>query len=964
MSLVALANHIASKGRGDDKMLVHMTPGEVQGLQALALAHGGSLTVNPETGLVEAGWLKKLLPAIAGFALNFIAPGVGTAIGAALGGLSGAVGSAIAVGGITGLATGSLKQGIMAGLGAYGGASLASGIAGAAGAQGVAGALGVEGAATGAGSQAAMLAEQTAGFGSEGLQKLAESAAVAKGASPSLIPAMSAGIQNLGTAAGRSAFMEGIGGPTALRNAALMAAAPVIADQLVPTTTQMPSGVTGFSYTPRIRPMAYNQYTGELQQLPMFSAINRGQGQTASAPAPAPAPQDDQQPGGMASGGIVALANGGMPNIKEFMDKTGADFLTASDMLYGVIGSNQDTRNWNSIMAASDPLAAARQATNAMYGGVQQKTVNDTPMLVRGSTPEGINPLLTSGVSRAQNFGIGLTGGEQYLLSPEQIAALNRPATPAPAPQTSTTIDVPEVTEGSTVTGSTGQDRTYGGTTTTPTYTAPEPKVTQGAAFQPTPQTMSQVRSAYEQGGGATRMPTITDITPGQRTYTQNAVADMLTRYLQGNPNATFNEVLDFAKAKGIPEMQARAAYNEFRFASMTGATKSAYDYLMGRGDYPVNQVLSGNAPLMKPYLEASGISTAGDFYGRKTIPTDPTRRTSQGTDTTTGGTGNDTVTGGTGGTGGSTVTNSAITGGGTSTTGGGVTTLVGGTTTGGTTLNTETGDTYTPLSGTPITDALFGTQDTSNVEVVDRSTYTDSAMNELLANEAALNASRAEVEDVLNVENIERDILNDQMDAALVDEIMRAREMESVAAEDQDIRDALLEQAELDNQRRMELDQMLEGASQGYDWNAWDGEAAGYDGGGGRYTADEMALMAGMRKGGLAAIAAAAAHGGRIQRYNLGGYSDGGRLLRGPGDGVSDSIPATIGNRQPARLADGEFVIPARIVSELGNGSTEAGARKLYAMMDRVQRARSKTVGKGRNKVAKNTRADQHLPA
>lgn len=107
---------------------------------------------------------------------------------------------------------------------------------------------------------------------------------------------------------------------------------------------------------------------------------------------------------------------------------------------------------------------------------------------------------------------------------------------------------------------------------------------------------------------------------------------------------------------------------------------------------------------------------------------------------------------------------------------------------------------------------------------------------------------------------------------------------------------------------------------------------------------------------------------GGIKQRYayggnsHLGDYSDGGRLLRGPGDGVSDSIPAMIGRRQPARLADGEFVVPARIVSELGNGSTEAGARKLYAMMDRVQRARRKTVGKG--KVAKNSRADRYLPA
>jgi hypothetical protein len=94
---------------------------------------------------------------------------------------------------------------------------------------------------------------------------------------------------------------------------------------------------------------------------------------------------------------------------------------------------------------------------------------------------------------------------------------------------------------------------------------------------------------------------------------------------------------------------------------------------------------------------------------------------------------------------------------------------------------------------------------------------------------------------------------------------------------------------------------------------------------------------------------------------YTLGSYSDGGRLLKGPGDGVSDSIPASIGDRQPARLADGEFVVPARIVSELGNGSTEAGARKLYAMMDRVQKQRSKTTGKG--KVAVNSKADKYMP-
>lgn len=91
-----------------------------------------------------------------------------------------------------------------------------------------------------------------------------------------------------------------------------------------------------------------------------------------------------------------------------------------------------------------------------------------------------------------------------------------------------------------------------------------------------------------------------------------------------------------------------------------------------------------------------------------------------------------------------------------------------------------------------------------------------------------------------------------------------------------------------------------------------------------------------------------------------LGSYSDGGRMLKGPGDGVSDSIPAVIGGHQKAALADGEFVVPARIVSEIGNGSSDAGARKLYAMMDRIQNARKKTT----KNVAANTRAEKYLPA
>lgn len=85
------------------------------------------------------------------------------------------------------------------------------------------------------------------------------------------------------------------------------------------------------------------------------------------------------------------------------------------------------------------------------------------------------------------------------------------------------------------------------------------------------------------------------------------------------------------------------------------------------------------------------------------------------------------------------------------------------------------------------------------------------------------------------------------------------------------------------------------------------------------------------------------AAQGG-IMHSSLGGYAAGGnpRLLKGPGDGMSDDIPATINARQPARLADGEFVVPADVVSHLGNGSTDAGAKKLHEMMTKVRKERT----------------------
>jgi hypothetical protein len=113
------AQEVQQYGRGNDTMLMHVTPGEVQGLQALAQRHGGSLTTNPHTGLPEAGFLESILPMLAGGALTFLSGGALTPLM-----------SAALVGGGTGLATGDLNKGLMAGLGAFGGAGIGGALSG------------------------------------------------------------------------------------------------------------------------------------------------------------------------------------------------------------------------------------------------------------------------------------------------------------------------------------------------------------------------------------------------------------------------------------------------------------------------------------------------------------------------------------------------------------------------------------------------------------------------------------------------------------------------------------------------------------------------------------------------------------------------------------------------------------------------------------------------------------------
>jgi len=295
--LTAAAQQIQKQGRDGDTMLVHMAPSEVKGLDAIARAYGGQITTNPSTGLPEASFLKRLLPTLIGAGLSFI-PGVGPLMAAGL------------VGGFETLRTGNLGKGLIAGLGAFGGAGMAGGLAGAAAASPAATAanLGVQGAATGAGSQSAMLAAQNAAFGQAGLEATRQAAAGAAGAAvPSAASSAAAmplqGIKALGTEAGRAGFMSGVGGTKGALTTAGALAAPSM------MTEEAPAGPTGsgtytrpYTFTRTPRPGAYSSVPS-----PGAGSFERRYFDDTFTAMPI------QKVADFAMGGLTAFARGGLP---------------------------------------------------------------------------------------------------------------------------------------------------------------------------------------------------------------------------------------------------------------------------------------------------------------------------------------------------------------------------------------------------------------------------------------------------------------------------------------------------------------------------------------------------------------------------------------------------------------------------------------------------------------------------
>ena len=300
MSLHKFADMVAKQGRGDDSLLIHMTPDEVQRLQAFAQANGRSLTINPETGLPEAGMLSDLFKAVAPIALGaFLGPG---AFGIAGMGLSAGT-AGLVTGGLTTLATGSLSRGLMAGLGAYGGAGLAEGLTSAGTSAGLSEAL--AGSSTGTGPQ--IFGDVAAAQGSSGQ---AFNEFLKSSANPATMSASEAASAGLKAAASdpMSFAKQNFGNIAA-------AAAPIMAGAMVPTTTKMPAE-TNPAY---IRQKLYDPYTQTYKSLTPVKASEWGSRSFSDAYTNPQTGQmatlDVRKPTGMAGGGIASLAGGGQPSV-------------------------------------------------------------------------------------------------------------------------------------------------------------------------------------------------------------------------------------------------------------------------------------------------------------------------------------------------------------------------------------------------------------------------------------------------------------------------------------------------------------------------------------------------------------------------------------------------------------------------------------------------------------------------
>jgi hypothetical protein len=863
-------------------MLVHMSPREVESLQALAKANGGTLTINPNTGLPEAGFLDSLLPIAAGFLLG--PAGFGIA--------SSALGAGAIVGGITTLATGSLQKGLMAGFGAYGGAGLGAGLAGVGES-----ALGTEAYNT------AMA--NTIEPGLEGItqREFVEQSVADRIKDATPWEKLSAGF-NASTASPTAAWDFAKNNGQAL----LAATSPVLAGSGVQTTTSAPQTPSYY------RPFMYDPQTQGLQALTPVSGKGIKEGGLT----------------GLCGGGAVAFADGGSttmvsPYINAIEHPETIPLMSGETQEQGLarVQAQQqelDERNKRRMEAAGQQAPATidytqspaglnaanptvqteadreywRQRGAGMAGsGFTTGSADDSGNAQRqnayiqslmANNPAPVGPTnaqrqydaqLEQARTRADREAVAQyhpaapTGGDFQIsayLSPDEAAKTKaisdalfekyKPAPLTPMPGTS----------GGPAAGDASMSRAQG----IQTLTKPDTPATTTAA----PSGIQLVHgSIYDPATGRFRNPTEAELGTqalrGMRdnVNTVNEMTQLTNQYFDSYKPG---EVLDFAGGTLTKNADGTATH---KYTDANGKTQS-YTFTKGTDIATIaksDPAIAGEWKNMFNYTVPTPSVVTPPVIGTTPVIKDPS--------IPIGGGGN---------------------------------------------------------PGKSTTRPF----DWQNVPIDRLPTVAQKKPEEAMSGEslAAYNALFGKGSTATKqwdtypgrnyLPNTNRNFFYQ-------------RNGEATSSNT-----AGVDPSSLTNPKNPPVQSPGVGKEWYWAGDKWGTRAVTPDVGDSDSRAANGGLM-GYAAGGLG---------------SLGGYSDGGSLLRGPGDGVSDSIPASIGDRQPARLADGEFVVPARIVSELGNGSTEAGARRLYQMMDRVQHARKKSVGKGN--VAKNTRAEQYLPA
>jgi hypothetical protein len=776
MSLDKVAEHLAAQGRGTDSMLVHMSPKEVGALQHMAGQHGGSLTINPATGLPEAGFLDQVLP---------LALGVGATV--LTGGAAAPWMVGLAAGAGTYALTGDLNKGLMAGLGAFGGAGLAGGImeagmgALASTPETVASALGTDaatglGASSAPGSQAAMLAEQNAGMGSQGLESVRSAANTATGVTPTSAPSawdqMQAGFK-------ATKFDTDFLKKNMLPIGAALAPALMGGGNLFGGNPAAQQQTANAGY---IRPYTYSQvrnpnYTGA--GTPYYV-----QSMTPKTPIPSGDYGSQLMPMTAAKGGIMSLAEGGdtttdapvdsaaTPTVPIKKPPTLADYLAAT---------RSATANARSIEVP--PMQANNVVVPTMQNQVSVPTMQN-----QVSVPTMQNQV---SVPTMQNQVSVPTMQAQYISPQQQYQAPINPVPQAVTDYNNTLaqraqkeyVDSPQLAAFSSH------------------FNDPVP----AAPAAPLPANADTTTQLFQKYLGRAPDPTgfaaNANATPDQITY------GIMTspEYMAANPNAPVPAAptASAAPVGGLP-----AAPGMLPTYTYNPATRSYTTAPVRAMPVPMPN-LAAQQQLLQDQQRAGYNADQGGGVG---------------------------------------VANGGLM---SYAAGGGI------------------GSSYTGFDGQ--NNAIDG-----NAQFNQGPQYPMQQPQNFAYGGGITNSRQAAVQSYIA----------------------------SAQKTPQGMKDLLAKAQSGDYDAMIAMNTIQDTPNQNY------------------------------------------AAGGGI--YNLGGYSDGGRLLKGPGDGVSDDIPAQIGAKQPARLADNEFVLPARIVSEIGNGSTDAGAKRLYAMMDRIQKRRSKTTGKG----------------